>query len=51
MLLTLWDTFEKELGRPVDLLTDQPIENPILKETVERTKVLIYDRHNPQIPA
>ena len=33
-------------GRPVDLLEQQTIRNPILKRSIENTKQLIYERAN-----
>lgn len=43
-LIDLWDELEALFQKKVDLLTDQPIKNPFLKESVEKTKLLIYDR-------
>ncbi len=49
----LFDTFfdlkyslEDLFNRPVDLLTDQPIRNPVFRQSVESTKQLIYERTN-----
>ena len=42
-MLNLWNGLEKAFNRPVDLLTLQSIKNPILKEEIEKTKVLIYE--------
>jgi predicted nucleotidyltransferase len=42
-LLNLWDKFEAFFQRKVDLLTDSSIRNPILKKSIESSKVLIYD--------
>ncbi|MCS7035057.1 MAG: nucleotidyltransferase domain-containing protein [Saprospiraceae bacterium] len=42
-LPALWDDLEQLYGRKVDLLTDQPIVNPILRGKVEETKVLLYE--------
>jgi predicted nucleotidyltransferase len=33
-------------NRPVDLLEEQPIRNPILRRSIENTKQLIYGRAN-----
>ena len=43
-LINLWDALEELFVRKVDLLTDQPIQNPYLRAQVHRTKQLIYDR-------
>jgi predicted nucleotidyltransferase len=42
-LLNLWDKFETFFQRKVDLLTASSIRNPILKKSIESTKVLVYD--------
>ena len=42
-LIDLWDKFENFFDRKVDLLTDSSIKNPILRSSIERTKILIYD--------
>lgn len=43
LLLSLWDKLEVFFNRKVDLLTESSIKNPFLKESIEATKVLIYD--------
>lgn len=43
-LLALWDALEAIFARKVDLLTDQPIQNPYLRNRINRTKLLIYER-------
>ena len=48
-LLDLWSALESLFERKVDLLTDQPIKNPYLRASVEKTKQLVYDRSS-QIP-
>lgn len=42
-ILNLWDGFEALFKRKVDLLTPNSIRNPILKEVIEETKVLVYE--------
>lgn len=49
-LLSLWDTFEKFFHRRVDLLTESSIRNPYLKQSIDTTKVLIYDEKGLKIP-
>jgi predicted nucleotidyltransferase len=44
--LDLKDSLEGLFNRPVDLMAEQPIRNPYLRESVERTKRLIYERAN-----
>jgi predicted nucleotidyltransferase len=38
------DSLEVLFNRPVDLLTDQPIRNSILRKSIDNTKQLIYGR-------
>jgi predicted nucleotidyltransferase len=42
-LIDLWDKFENFFNRKVDLLTDSSIKNPILRKSIDSTKILIYD--------
>ncbi len=48
-LISLWDTFEGFFNRKVDLLTESSIRNPYLKDSIDATKVLIYDGKGSQI--
>lgn len=34
---------EEMFGRPVDLLENQAIRNPFLREEIDETKMLVYD--------
>ncbi len=43
ILMDLWDKFEKLFQRRVDLLTNSSIKNPILRKSIDASKVLIYD--------
>ena len=49
-LLDLWSVLEDIFNRKVDLLSDQPIKNPILRNNIDRTKQLIYDRTGEKAP-
>jgi uncharacterized protein len=42
-LINLWDKFETFFQRKVDLLTTSSIRNPILKKSIDSSKILIYD--------
>jgi predicted nucleotidyltransferase len=42
-LIDLWDKLEAFFKRKVDLLTSSSIKNPILRRSIEATKILIYD--------
>ncbi|SHJ20546.1 hypothetical protein SAMN05444280_11359 [Tangfeifania diversioriginum] len=43
-LLSLWDKLEDFFNRKVDLLTNLSIRNKILRESIDSTKVLIYEQ-------
>ncbi len=34
---------EKIFDRPVDLLEEQAIKNPVFRQTIDRTKTLVYE--------
>ncbi len=42
-LISIWDKFEAFFQRKVDLLTISSIRNPILKKSIDSSKILIYD--------
>ena len=42
-LMAIWDKLEVFFQRKVDLLTQSSIKNPILKQNIDRTKILLYD--------
>jgi predicted nucleotidyltransferase len=42
-LIDLWDKLEAYFKRKVDLLTSSSIKNPILRRSIDATKILIYD--------
>jgi predicted nucleotidyltransferase len=42
----LQDDLADLFKRPVDLMAEQPIRNPVLRQSVENTKRLIYERPN-----
>lgn len=48
-LMSIWDKFEYFFQRKVDLLTNSSIKNPILKQNIDATKVLIYDGQKQEI--
>jgi uncharacterized protein len=48
-LLSLWDGLEALFKRKVDLLTEASIKNPYLKNNIDRTKKLIYDRERQEV--
>ncbi len=48
-LMNLWDHLEDFFKRKVDLLTEPSIKNPVLKATIDRTKVLIYDGKSKKV--
>ena len=48
-LISLWDNLETLFKRKVDLLTEDSIHNPYLKNNIDRTKKLIYDREGEKV--
>lgn len=42
-LIDLWDKFEKIFKRKVDLLTNSSVRNPVLRKSIDSSKILIYD--------
>ena len=48
-LLQIWGKFEVFFKRKVDLLTDSSIKNPILKKSIDATKILIYDGQKQEV--
>ncbi len=48
-LLSLWDNLEAFFSRKVDLLTEDSINNPYLRKSIESTKKLIYDGQGEKI--
>ncbi|MGS2764096.1 nucleotidyltransferase family protein [Sinomicrobium sp. M5D2P9] len=48
-LMNIWDKFEQFFQRKVDLLTNTSIKNPILRESIDSTKILIYDGKEQKI--
>lgn len=42
-LMSIWDKFEQFFQRKVDLMTNASIKNPILRKSIDSTKILIYD--------
>jgi predicted nucleotidyltransferase len=41
-ILNLWNGLEKAFNRPVDLLRMENIRNPIFREQIDKSKVLVY---------
>lgn len=48
-LMNIWDKLEEFFQRKVDLLTNTSIKNPILRKSINSTKVLIYDGEEQKI--
>jgi uncharacterized protein len=49
LMLNLWDRLEEFFGRKVDLLTLDSVDNPIMRDQIEKTKVLVYDGRKAQV--
>ncbi len=45
----LWSELQDLFGRQVDMLSDQPIENPYFKEELDSTKQLIYEQKSEDL--
>jgi predicted nucleotidyltransferase len=43
-LIQIWDKLESFFQRKVDLITLSSLKNPILKRSIEESKVLIYEK-------
>ena len=48
-LMSIWDKFEDFFQKKVDLLTNSSIKNPILRKSIDNTKILIYDGKEQKI--
>jgi len=48
-LINIWDKLEAFFERKVDLLTFGSIKNPILRQNIDASKVLIYDGRNQKV--
>jgi uncharacterized protein len=42
-LIDLWDKLEAFFQRKVDLLTSSSIRNPILRKSIDSSKILVYE--------
>jgi uncharacterized protein len=40
----LKERLQKVLGREIDLVVDRPFRNPVFRESVEKTRTVIYER-------
>lgn len=49
LLLDFYTSMENFFNRKVDMLTDQPLKNPYLKQEIDRTKLLIYDGESKEV--
>jgi predicted nucleotidyltransferase len=49
LLLSLWDKLEQYFNRKVDLLTNNSLRNPYLKDSINNTKRLIYDGSKEEV--
>jgi hypothetical protein len=43
LLMDMWDKLELFFQRKVDLLTNSSIKNPVLRNNIDATKILLYD--------
>ncbi len=45
--MDLKEAFEVLFGRPVDLVENQAVRNPVFRRILDRDKKLLYERKNP----
>src|SRR5690606_14594660 len=48
-LMNVWDKLEEFFQRKVDLLTNTSIKNPVLRKSIDATKIVIYDGKKQKI--
>ncbi len=48
-LISIWDKFEHFFQRKVDLLTNTSIKNPVLRQSIDSSKILIYDGQEQKV--
>ena len=48
-LINLWDDLELLFNRKIDLLTENSLRNPFLRQEIEQTRKLIYDGQSRKI--
>lgn len=49
LLLGFYVAMQDFFKREVDMLTDQPLKNPYLKQELDNTKMLIYDGESKKV--
>ncbi|WP_036603470.1 nucleotidyltransferase family protein [Olivibacter sitiensis] len=49
LLLDFYTSMEGFFNRKVDMLTDQPLKNPYLRQEIENSKMLIYDGERKEV--
>ena len=50
-MLGLWDDLEALFERRIDLVAIETVSNPYLWASIERTRLLLYDRASEQVSA
>ncbi len=48
-LMLLWEELEGLFNKKIDLLTPASLKNPVLKKSIDKTKILIYDRRGQKV--
>ena len=49
LLLSIWSALESLFNRRIDLLTNDSIRNPYLRESIDNSRKLIYDGSKEEI--
>ena len=48
-LMSFWEELENLFNKKVDLLTPSSLKNPVLIKSIDKTKVLIYERSGQKV--
>lgn len=48
-LISLWEKLEELFNKKVDLLTPASLNNPVLIKSIDKSKVLIYERSGQKV--
>lgn len=49
LLISLWSALESFFNRKIDLMTPESLKNPWLKESIQKTRVIIYDGEDQKV--
>lgn len=49
LLISLWSALESFFDRKIDLITPESLKNPWLKESIQKTRVILYDGEDQKV--